>query len=296
MWATLASAVVFGVILGSVIAVAAMGFTLQFGLTNVFNLSFGSVMTVSAFAAYLAQVNGINAWYGLGVGGATGAVLTVVLGRGLYRLFAQRGAKLFEMVMLTLGLSLVMNYTIQAISRNNVYQFSVLQAAPLRFGPVTITPAQAIIVGAAGCVFIALQALLRLTRIGKALRAMAAEPVLARSCGIRTGRVVIITWIISGFLCGMAGVIYIINSQSVGYTTGQQFLPLVIAAAILGGAGSPAGAVGAAVLMGVVTEIVAAYGGPQYSTVAGFGILVLVLLLRPGSVVGGQATETRLTL
>jgi len=296
MWATLASAVVFGVILGSVIAVAAMGFTLQFGLTNVFNLSFGSVMTVGAFAAYLAQVNGINAWYGLAVGGAAGALLTLLLGRGLFRFFAQRGARLFEMVMLTLGLSLVMNYAIQAISRNNVYQFAVLQAAPLHFGPVTITPTQAIIVAIAALIFVALQALLKLTRIGKALRAMAAEPALARSCGIRTGRVVIITWIISGFLCGMAGVVYIINSQSVGYASGQQFLPLVIAAAILGGAGSPAGAVAAAVLMGVVTETVAAYGGPQYSTVAGFGILVLVLILRPGTVVGSQARETRLTL
>lgn len=296
MWATLASAVVFGVILGSIIAVAAMGFTLQFGLTNVFNLSFGSVMTVGAFAAYLAQVNGISAWYGLGVGGAVGALLTLVLGRGLFRLFAQRGAKLFEMVMLTLGISLVMNYVIQAISQNNVYQFSVLQAAPLHVGPVTITPTQAIIVAVVAVIFIALQALLKMSRIGKALRAMAAEPALARSCGIRTGRVVVITWIISGFLCGMAGVVYIINTQSVGYASGQQFLPLVIAAAILGGAGSPAGAAGAALLMGVVTEIVAAYGGSDYSTVAGFGILVLVLILRPGSVAGGAARETRLTL
>lgn len=296
MLATLVSAIVFGVILGSVIAVAAMGFTIQFGLTNVFNLSFGSVMTVGAFAAYLAQANGINAWYGLGVGGAAGAALTLILGRGLFRLFAQRGAKLLEMVMVTLGLSLIMNYAIQAISHNNVYQFAVLQAAPLHFGPVTITPTQAILVGVAALIFLALQALLRLSRIGKALRAMAAEPSLARSCGIHTGRIVIITWILSGFLCGMAGVVYIINSQSVGYATGQQFLPLVIAAAILGGAGSPVGAVGAAVLMGVVTEVVAAYGGSQYSTVAGFGILVLVLILRPGSLMGGQSRETRLTL
>lgn len=293
---TLVSATVYGVILASVIAIAAMGFTVQFGLTNVFNLSFGSVMTVGAFAAYLAQVNGINAWLGVGVGGLAGAALTLVLGRGLFRLYARRGAKLFEMVMVTLGLGLVINYGIQAISHNNVYQFTVLQAAPLHLGPVTITPTQTILVGVAVVVFAALEALLRLTRIGKALRAMAAEPSLARSCGIRTGRVVIITWLISGFLCGMGGVVYIINSQSVGYSTGELFLPLVIAAAILGGAGSPGGAVAASVLTGVVTEIVSAYGGPQYSTIAGFGILVLVLLCRPRSVLAGQARETRLTL
>lgn len=296
MWDTLLSAIAFGVVLGSVIAIAAMGFTIQFGLTNVLNLSFGSIMTVGAFAAYLALGHGISAWYGLAVGGLAGAVVTLLLGRGLFRLYAIRGAKLFEMVMVTLGLGLVINYAIQAISRNNVYRFTVLQAAPLHLGPMIITPTQAIMVGVATVVFLALEALLRLTKVGKALRAMAAEPALARACGIRTGRVVVITWIISGFLCGMAGVVYVINSQSVGYDTGQLFLPLVLAAAILGGAGSPAGAVAAALLMGIVTQVVSAFGGSQYSTVAGFAILIVVLLSRPSSVIGGQARETRLTL
>lgn len=293
---TLLSAVAFGLVLASIIAIASMGFTLQFGLTNVLNLSFGAIMTVGAFAAYLAQDDGINAWYGLAIGGAVGAVATLAVGRGLFRLYARRGAKLFEMVMVTLGLGLVINYAIQAISQNNIYQFTVLQSAPMHLGPVTITPTQAILVGVALAVFAGVEVLLRCTKIGTALRAMAAEPSLARSCGIRTGRVVMITWLISGFLCGMAGVVYVINSQSVGYASGELFLPLVIAAALLGGAGSPAGAVAAAVAMGVVTEVVSAYGGSQYSTVAGFGILVLVLLCRPRAVLGDRGRETRLTL
>ena len=94
----------------------------------------------------------------------------------------------------------------------------------------------------------------------------------------------------------MAGVVYIINSQSIGYTTGQLFLPLVIAAAILGGAGSPMGAVLASLIMGIVTEAVSAYGGSAYSEVAGFAILIIVLLSRPSSVRGGQSGETQLTL
>jgi len=293
---TLLSAIAFGLILASVIAIAGMGFTLQFGLTNVLNLSFGAVMTVGGFAAYLARDHGVSAWYGLAIGGAVGAVVTLAIGRGLFRLYARRGAQLLEMIMVTLGLGLVINYAIQAISRNNIYQFNVLQSAPLHLGAVTITPTQAILIGIAVVVFVGLEAVLRLTKIGTALRAMAAEPSLARSCGIRTGRVVIITWLLSGFLCGMAGVVYIINSQSVGYATGELFLPLVIAAALLGGAGSPAGAVAAAIVMGVVTEVVSAYGGPQFSTAAGFGILVLVLICRPRAVLGDRGRETRLTL
>jgi len=296
MWSTLVSAIGFGVVLASIIAIAAMGFTIQFGLTNVLNLSFGAVMTVAAFAAYLANRHGVGGWSGLVVGGAAGAALTLALGRGVFRPYARRGARLFEMMMVTLGLSLIVNYAIQALSHNNIYQFVVLPSSPFQLGSILVTHTQLIIVFISVGVLVALTSLLQLTKIGKALRAMAADPDLARACGIRTGRIVVLTWLLSGFLCGLAGVVYIINAQSVGYTTGQLFLPLVVAAAILGGAGSPVGAVVASVLMGIVTEVVAAFGSEAYSTVAGFGILVVVLLSRPGAVRGGQAGHTQLTL
>ena len=296
MFTTLISAIAFGVVLASVIAIAAMGFTIQFGLTNMLNLSYGGIMTASAFVAYLMVSHGISAWYGLIVGGLAGSVMTLVLGRYVLRPYARRGAKLFEMMMVTLGLALVIDYGLQAISHDNIYEFTVLQSAPLHLGPILITPTQAILAGIGLVVFIGLELLLRLTRIGKALRATAAEPTLARSCGIRTGRVVIVTWLLSGFLCGLSGVVYIINSQSIGYSTGELFLPLVVAAALLGGAGSPRGAVFSALLMGIVTQVVAAYGQPAYSTVAGFAVLVIVLLARPGAIAGGQGAEAQVTL
>jgi branched-subunit amino acid ABC-type transport system permease component len=288
---TLASAVAFGVVLASVIAIAAMGFTLQFGLTNVLNLSFGAVMTVAGFVAYVGTSHGVSAWYGLAFGAIAGAIVTLLVGRGVFTVYARRGTKVFEMMMVTLGLGLVIDYSLQAISHNNIYEFTVLQSAPLRWGPIILTPTQVIIIGIGLAVFVSLEALLRFTRIGKALRAMAADAALARACGIRTGRIVIFTWILSGGLCGLAGVVYIINTQSIGYSTGELALPLVIAAAILGGAGSPTGAVLAALLMGIVTQVVAAYGGSLYSTAAGFGILVVVLLSRPSAVLTKQANQ-----
>jgi branched-chain amino acid transport system permease protein/neutral amino acid transport system permease protein len=288
---TLASAVAFGVVLASVIAIAAMGFTIQFGLTNVLNLSYGGIMTVGGFAAYLVTSNGLSAWYGLVVGAAAGAVVTLVVGRGIFSAYAHRGAKVFEMMMVTLGLGLVIDYGLQAISHNNVYEFTVLQSAPIKLGPIILTPTQVIIVGIGLALYVGLEALLRMTKTGKALRAMAADPALARACGIRTRQIVVLTWLLSGALCGLAGVVYIINSQSVGYTSGELFLPLVIAAAILGGAGSPGGAVLASLLMGIVTQVVAAYGGSLYSTAAGFGVLVVVLLTRPSAVLTKQANE-----
>ena len=291
MLSTLLSAVVFGVVLASIIAIAAMGFTIQFGLTNVLNLSYGGVMTIGGYAAYLAVAHGLSAWLALVLGAAAGAVATLVLGHGLLRRFAARGTKVFEMMMVTLGLGLVIDYGLQAITHNNIYQFSVLHSAPLHLGSVTVTPTQVIVTVIGLAIFVGLEALLRLTRIGKALRAMAADPALARACGIKTGRIVIFTWLLSGALCGLAGVVYIINAQSIGYTTGELFLPLVIAAAILGGAGSPSGAVLAALLMGIVTQVFSAYGNASYSTAAGFGLLVIVLLSRPSAVLSKGENE-----
>src|SRR5579864_1333399 len=166
MLSTLVSAIGFGVVLASIIAVAAMGFTIQFGLTNVLNLSFGAVMTVAAFSAYLANRHGVGGWFGLAVGGVAGAVFTLLLGRGVFKPYARRGAQLFEMMMVTLGLSLIINYAIQAISHNNIYQFAVLQSTPLQLGSILITHTQLVIVIISVAVLIALEALLRLTKVG----------------------------------------------------------------------------------------------------------------------------------
>ena len=296
MFDTLISAVAFGVVLASVVAIGSMGFTIQFGLTNMLNLSYGGVMTAAAFVAYILVSHHVSAWLGLVVGGLFGAVMTLAMGVYVFRPYARRGAKLFELMMVTLGLGLVIDYGLQALSRNNIYQFTVLQSAPIHLGPVVITPTQVILAAIGLAVFIGLELLLRLSRVGKALRATAAEPSLARSCGIRTGRVVTVTWLLSGFLCGLAGVVYAIDSQSIGYSSGQTFLPLVIAAALLGGAGSPSGAVLAALAMGIVTQLVSALGQPAYSQVAGFAVLVIVLLARAGAVGGGHNAEAQVTV
>jgi branched-subunit amino acid ABC-type transport system permease component len=286
----------FGVVAASIIAIGAMGFTIQFGLTNVLNLSYGGTMTVGAFVAYLAQSAGINVWIGLVLGGLSGAALTLLIGKTLFKLYARRGTRLFEMVMVTLGLGLVIEYAVDAISRDQIYSVSFPQGASLHFAGIIITESQLIIVGIGVGIFLALEALLRLTRLGKALRAMAVEPSLARSCGIPTDRIVNATWVLSGFLCGAAGVVYVVNSSTVTFETGYIFLPTVLAAAILGGVGSPRGAAAASLLLGVVTALVAAAGGSAYSSVAAFGVLVIVLLSKPSGVLTATARKAELTL
>lgn len=286
----------FGVVTASIIAIGAMGFTIQFGLTNVLNLSYGAIMTVAAFIAYLAEKARINIWIGLILGGLTGAALTIALGKTVFKAYARRGTRLFEMVMVTLALGLVIEYAVDAVSRDEIYSVSFPQGASVHVGAVTVTQSQIILVGIGIGIFLVLEGLLRFTRLGKALRAMAVDPGLARSCGIPTDRIVNVTWLISGFLCGVAGVVYVINSLTVAYSTGYDFLPAVLAAAILGGVGSPRGAAVAALLLGVVTELVAAVGFSAYSTVAAFGVLVVVLLSRPSGVLTAATRKTELTL
>lgn len=286
----------FGVITASIIAIGAMGFTLQFGLTNVLNLSYGSIMTVGGFVAYLAETIGINVWIGLLLGGLAGALLTLGIGKSIFKVYARRGTRLFEMVMVTLALALIIEYGVDAISRDQIYQLTFPQGATINIGAVTVTASQVAIVGITIVVFLALEAMLKLTRLGKALRAMAVDPSLARSCGIPTDRIVNATWLVSGFLCGAAGVVFVINALSVDSYTGTLFLPSVLAAAILGGVGSPGGALAASLVLGVVTELTAAAGGSAYSTVAAFGVLVIVLLSRPSGVLTATARKVELTV
>ena len=286
----------FGVVTAALIAIGAMGFTLQFGLTNVLNISYGGVMTVGAFAAFIGEELHMPVLLGVVLAPLSGALLTWALGRTLFAFYARRGAGLFQMVMVTLAVNLILQFGIDAASREQIYRFSFPQGASLRAGWFTFTVTQLVLVAVALAVFVALEFLLRRTRLGKALRAMAVEPRLARTCGIPTGKIVNVVWLLSGALAGLAGLAYVINSLTIDASVGTTFLPLVLAAAILGKAGSTRGAVLAALLLGLVTEEVSAWGGAPYASVAGFGILAIVLATRPAALAGQAAGKTEITV
>jgi branched-subunit amino acid ABC-type transport system permease component len=289
-------AIGFGVVTAALIAIGAMGFTVQFGLTNVLNISFAGAMTVGAFGTFLAEDFHLPVVVAVLAAPSAGAAVTWILGRTLFAFYARRGAGLFEMVMVTLAVNLVMQFGIDAASREQIYHFGFPQGPSVHAGPWTFTVTQLVLVALAIVVFIALELLLRRTRLGKALRAMAVEPRLARTCGIPTARIVNVVWVLSGALAGLAGMAYVINTLTVDASVGTTFLPLVLAAAILGKAGSTRGAVLAALLLGLVTEEVAAIGGAEYSTVAGFGILAVVLLTRPSALAGQAAGKVEITV
>jgi len=128
--------------------------------------------------------------------------------------------------------------------------------------------------------------MLRYTRLGKAMRATAANRSLARNCGIRTDRVVTTTWAITGFLCGIAGTVFAIDIGSFGATSTDLFLVLILAAVFLGSPGQPYGAMLGAAVIGLATEVSAAYITPSYKYAVAGGILLLMLAVRPSGLLG----------
>lgn len=271
----------FGLVSMSVIALAAVGFTMQFGITNMINLAYGEVMIASAFFAYYLNQAQLSIWIAMLGGAAFGAVFSFLINRFVYAPFQRRGTVLIYMVIVSLAVSLMIaNLMLPIVGYFSVSyreRFSLL----LRLGSIALTINQIAIIALAVAVMLAVHALLRYTRLGKAMRATAANPTLARNCGIPTQRVIDIVWLITGALCGLAGVVAALDSDSFTIASGAGFLITALAAAVLGGAGQPYGAMIGAVIIGLVTELSAAVWSPDYKQVVAFAILVLVMVLRP---------------
>lgn len=289
-------AIGFGLVTASIVALGAMGFTLQFGLTNILNLAYGVVVTIGAFAGFGVVYAGGDMWLALLAGGLAACIATLAIGKGFFPFFVRRNIGLIQIVMLTIGLALVIQYIIESIDRGNFYQVLVPPGRSLHFGPAVLTTSEVVIIAVAAVIYLAVAALLHLTRLGKALRAMSVEPRLARVCGIPTARIVMVTWVLSGFLAGLAGVVYVINTGNVDAASGTDIFALMLAAAILGQPGSLGGTIIASLLVGFASELVSAYGSSGYSTVAGFGILLIVLLAKPSNVGGTVAHRVEFTV
>jgi len=271
----------FGLVSTSVIALAAVGFTMQFGITNMINLAYGEVMIASAYVAYYIDSAGLSIWLAMIGAALFGAVFSFLINRFIYAPFQRRGTAQLGMVIVSLAVSLMISNLLLPIVGYFSVSYRERFSSLLRLGPLALTVNQIAIIFLALAVMLAIHALLRYTRLGKAMRATAANPTLARSCGIPTQRVIDVVWLITGALCGLAGVVAALDSDSFTIASGAGFLITALAAAVLGGAGQPYGAMLGAVVIGMVTELSAAAWSPDYKEVVAFAILVLVMVLRP---------------
>jgi branched-subunit amino acid ABC-type transport system permease component len=278
----------FGLVTASVLAVAAVGFTLQFGVTDVLNLAYGAVMIVGAYLAYVINQAGLNIWVGLVVAVVACSAGSVLLNSGIYTPFQRRGASPITMVIVSLGMTLIIEFGTQAIAGGTSVSYTMAQGPSVHAGGLVLTTVQLVVIGLSVLVMLGTHVLLRYTRLGKAMRATAANKTLARNCGIRTSRVINVTWALTGALCGLAGVIFAMDAGSFNATSTDLFLILILAATFLGGPGQAYGAMLGAVVIGLATEISAAYITPSYKYVVAFVALLLMLGIRPTGLLGAR--------
>jgi branched-chain amino acid transport system permease protein/neutral amino acid transport system permease protein len=281
----------FGIVTASILAVAAVGFTLQFGVTNILNLAFGDLMTASMYVAYIVTEHGGSVWLAMAACATFGALASTLLNRLLYTPFVRHGTKLFGMIVVTIAVSLILQNGLQAIFGSSFYSLKFSTGRSYHLSSMVFTTSQLVVIAIAVVAMVAVYAMLRFTKLGKAMRATATDPVLARSCGIATDRVIDVAWIVSGALCGIAGVALAMNVTSFTSTTGGQFLIAIVAAAVLGGVGQPYGAMLGALTIGLSSEIAAGLIAPSYKQVVAFAVLVLVLLVRPQGILSEVATQ-----
>jgi branched-chain amino acid transport system permease protein/neutral amino acid transport system permease protein len=279
----------FGLVTSAILALAALGFTLQAGMTNVVNLAYGDMMTAGAFAALVGQsALRLSLWPALVFGGVIVALLSFVTNRLVIRPFVARGTKSFQMIIVTFALGIILQYVIVMKWGENFYAYRGLSLSLFKWGSFELSYEQLTIVIMSVLLLGGFHVLVRYSRMGRALRAMADDKQLARACGVNVARLTDIVWLISGALAGVSGVALAINAGSFNEIFGANFMLIVVAAAILGGAGEPNGAMVGAVVVGFAMEVSTVWIAGSYSEVVALILLIVAVLVRPQGLVAGR--------
>jgi len=273
----------FGFVTASVLTISAVGLSLQFGITNYINFAYGDFMALGAYFTYVVnnEILHFNIWIALVIGSLAMGVLAVLFNRFLLSPFVRRFNKTFYVLIVTFGLSLILLNLEYSIWGANVRFYNTPITRAMHIGPLLLTKNQLIVMAIAVALMLAVHTMLKTTRLGKSMRAMSDNSTLAMTSGIDTKRITTITWFLSGTLAGIAGTVLGISEGNLTPASGELFLFVIFAAVIVGGVGSIYGAMAGAVLIGLATEVSAAFINPAYKLDIAFIILILTLLLRP---------------
>lgn len=272
----------FGVVTAAVLALASVGLSLQFGVTNYVNFAYSSFLAAGMFLTYTASTALHLPFLLAAIVGIIGSGLVAVLCNiFILEPFVSRGTSGFYLLIVTFGLSLVLLNVGQAIWGVGFDRYPIALGNPIYLGPFSFTASQLWIIGVAIVVLSATHLLLTRTKLGKAMRAMSDNKDLAKASGIDTRSTTLWTWFISGALAGIGGVTLALNTVEFQVFTGNAFLFVIFAAVILGGIGKIYGAMVAAVVIGIAINLSSLVVSSAYSLDIAFLVLVLALLIRP---------------
>ena len=273
-----------GLVSAALIAPPAVAFSMLFAILRFPNFAIGGYIAVGAFAAYAANLwLGLPLWLAALVGMAVAAVITWLSDVIVFR--PMRGSSAVTLLVVSIALTLIIENAIRFIFGADVRGFDLPLTRPIKIAGLRITIEQIYILGITLGVAGGTHVLLAYTRIGKAMRATADNFALAEVRGINTGRVIAFTWLYCGALFGLTGVLAgldLVIEPMVGWNL---TIP-IFAAAILGGIGSPYGAMLGAILVGLAEEFTTLILPSTYKVGVGFAIIAILLLLRPHGLLG----------
>ena len=294
-----------GLVIGSLYALIALGYTMVYGIIELINFAHGDLFMLGSFVALgvaIWPMGVISADEPVGAIIATVALmlfvtplfcalLNVTVDRVVYRPLRQ--SPKLTVIVSAIGVSFIfMNIGLLWRGATPVKfpdligDRNLLEGTGLRF-----TWEDLLVVAVTVPTMIALTLFVRYTTLGKAMRATAQNPVAAQLMGINVNQVIAVTFALGGALAGVAAVIYGLYIKAVDYQMGFQNGLYAFTAAVLGGVGNIPGAVVGGLLIGVVGELSKAYLGAKWSEAVIFGILILILLFRPTGLLGARTRE-----
>ncbi|HUY07803.1 MAG TPA: branched-chain amino acid ABC transporter permease [Acidimicrobiales bacterium] len=276
----------YGLVTISILALATVGFSLQFGITNFLNIAYGDLMTLAAYFWFtFAYRLHVGIW-GAGIFALIAiAMVSVLLNRLLFQPILKRGAAPFTLMVVTLGVSILILNGIVIFWGPLFFSVHISGNGPINLLGMQLTGNQIAIIVITAVLLVGLHLFLKNTLTGKSMRAMADDEQLTRACGIRVKRVQDVTWFLTGLIAGMAGFVLCIDTSAFNNSTGNSYLWLLIPAAFLGGLGNPYGAMAGAAVVGAAIELADRFLGAQFDVVAAMVVLFGVLLLRPQGIV-----------
>jgi neutral amino acid transport system permease protein len=279
-----------GLALGSVYALGAVGLTLVYGILKLVNFAHGEFLT---FGAYIAFVVNVSWGLPIVVAALAAVAMTAILGLAFERIMwapmRARGAGLLQLLIMAIGLAFVVRFTIQFFAGSDIRNLDVNRLDTVDFAGLRISQTSFIVILVGSAVIVSIGLLLKLTLLGKQMRALSDNLDLAETAGIDTSRVIFYTWLLAGGAAGLAGV-FAGAVTDVRPELGFGLLLALFAAVILGGIGDVFGALAGGIVLGLVIEWSTLFIDFRFKLAVGFFVLILVLVLRPQGILGRART------
>ncbi|MBX3655486.1 MAG: branched-chain amino acid ABC transporter permease [Ramlibacter sp.] len=300
--------IINGLVLGSMYALIALGYTMVYGIIQLINFAHGEVLMVGALTSWALitvlqpAMPGAPGWVILllatVVACGVAAALNYTIEKVAYR--PLRNSPRLAPLITALGMSILLQTLAMIVFKANYKPYpTLLPPQPFEIGGAVITPTQIMILGVTVVALLFLVWLVNYTSLGRAMRATAENPRVAGLMGVKPDTVISATFIIGAVLATIAGVMYASNYGTVQHTMG--FLPGLKAftAAVFGGIGNLAGAVIGAVLLGLIEAIGSGYIGTltggvlgsNYADIFAFIVLIIILTLRPSGLMGERVAD-----